>query len=70
MLLSTYVKARLALEDFKKDQRGVTAIEYAIIGVAVATIVGAAFATTGENTLGGALNSAMGTITSKIASAG
>ncbi|MDG3085996.1 Flp family type IVb pilin [Vibrio hannami] len=39
MLLSTYVKAKLALEKFKNDERGVTAIEYAVIGGAIAAVL-------------------------------
>ncbi len=66
MLLSTYVKAKIALEDFKKDQRGVTAIEYAMVGVAIATIVGTVFASTGDGTLGAALKTAIGNISTKI----
>lgn len=68
MLLSTYVKAKLALEDFKNDQRGVTAIEYAIIGVAIATIVGTVFSQNG--TLKTALDNALTSISNKITSAG
>lgn len=47
MFTSTYIKLQLALEQFKKDQRGVTSIEYAIIGVAIAAIVAAVFADDG-----------------------
>jgi len=60
MLTKLYVKATTALENFNKDERGVTAIEYALIGVAMATIVGAAFVSTGEIYTG--LESAMDTI--------
>ena len=34
-----YVKAQLRLEQFAHDQKGVTAIEYALIGVAMATLL-------------------------------
>jgi pilus assembly protein Flp/PilA len=70
MLLSTYVKAKLALEDFKKDQRGVTSIEYAIIGVAIAAIVSTVFANNTTTGLGKVLNDALTTIGDKISSAG
>lgn len=55
MFLSTYIKAKLLLEEFKKDERGVTAIEYAVLGVAVAAIVLIVFNGTGTGTLRGAL---------------
>ncbi|HIF9275000.1 MULTISPECIES: Flp family type IVb pilin [Bacteria] len=64
MLLNTYVK----LQNFFKDERGVTAIEYAIIGVAVSAIVLAVFA--GDaNSLKTALSGAVNTITTNITSA-
>lgn len=43
MLTKLFVNAQLALEKFKKDERGVTAIEYAIIAVAISGIVFAVF---------------------------
>ncbi|MBL0443867.1 Flp family type IVb pilin [Aeromonas veronii] len=64
MLTKVYVKTRLLLESFTKDQRGVTAIEYAIIGVAISAIVLAVFS--GDNGLKTALTTAIGNITSKI----
>ena len=69
MLTKLYVKSMLALEAFKNDQRGVTAIEYAIIGVAISAIVIAVFKGTGAGTLRGALEGAMSTISSQITSA-
>jgi pilus assembly protein Flp/PilA len=66
MLTKLYVKTTLALEAFKNDQRGVTAIEYAIIGVAVSAIIVAVFKTTGLKT---ALSGAMTTISSNITKA-
>ncbi|WP_261882024.1 Flp family type IVb pilin [Vibrio pelagius] len=55
MFLSTYIKAKLLLEEFKNDERGVTAIEYAVLGVAVAAVVIAVFNGTGSGTLDDAL---------------
>lgn len=55
MFLSTYIKAKLLLEEFARDERGVTAIEYAVLGVAVAAVIVAVFNGTGGNTLDGAL---------------
>ncbi|MDN3698532.1 Flp family type IVb pilin [Vibrio cortegadensis] len=62
MLTKLFVKSTLALEEFKKDQRGVTAIEYAIIGVAVSAIVLALF----NGNLKDALTNAMSSITQNI----
>ncbi|MDN3681433.1 Flp family type IVb pilin [Vibrio tapetis subsp. quintayensis] len=60
----TCLYVRAAISRFVKDERGVTAIEYAIIGVAIATTVAAVFADTGG--LKTALDKAMTTITSKL----
>ncbi|WP_417542978.1 Flp family type IVb pilin [Methylophaga thalassica] len=68
MLTNLYVKGRCAIESFLKDQRGVTAIEYAIIGVAISAIVLVVF--NGDNGLKSALQGAVGTITENIENAG
>lgn len=70
MLTKLYVKAACALE--AKKQRGVTAIEYAIIGVAISAVVLAVFSGTGDDDTGlkGALKGAMTTIQSNIEKAG
>ncbi|MCG3729741.1 Flp family type IVb pilin [Vibrio cincinnatiensis] len=67
MLTKLYVKSRLLLDSFAQDQRGVTAIEYAIIGVAVSAIVLAVFQS--DNGLKKALTDAVATITTNIGSA-
>ena len=67
MFTKAYVKTRLLLESFAKDQRGVTAIEYAIIGVAISAIVLAVF--NGDNGLKSALTTAIENITAKIGAA-
>ncbi|WP_217517750.1 Flp family type IVb pilin [Vibrio metschnikovii] len=64
MLTKLYVNTRLLLESFAKDQRGVTAIEYAIIGVAVSAIVLAVFSQDGG--LKDSLTGAVETITENI----
>lgn len=64
MLTKAYVKARLLVESFAQDQRGVTAIEYAIIGVAISAIVLAVFNDAGG--LKDALKGAIEKITSNI----
>ncbi|PKF81129.1 Flp family type IVb pilin [Vibrio sp. vnigr-6D03] len=62
MLTKLFVNAQLTLENFKKDERGVTAIEYAIIAVAMSGIV---FAVFGDDNAGlqKAMKAAMGKIT-------
>lgn len=67
MLTKFFVKYSLALENFKNDQRGVTAIEYAIIGVAISAIVLTVFQ--GDGGLEAALKGAMTTITGNIEAA-
>ena len=62
MFLSTYIKAKLLLDEFKNDERGVTAIEYAVLGVAVAAIVLAVFTATGTGSLGDALTTGVAKI--------
>lgn len=69
MLTKMYVNTRLALESFAKDKRGVTAIEYAIIGVAISAIVLAVFQGDGASSLKGALTNAISKITSNVNSA-
>lgn len=64
MLTKAYVKARLLVESFAQDQRGVTAIEYAIIGVAISAIILAVFTTDGS--LGTALKGAITKISENI----
>ena len=47
MFLSNFSKAKLILKDFAKDERGVTAIEYAVLAVAVVALVAAFFGSGG-----------------------
>ena len=71
MLMNLSCKLYSNIVAFAQDKRGVTAIEYAIIGVAVSTIVYTVFnGSDSETGLKGALNTAMKTITSNVASAG
>ena len=65
MLTKAFVAAKNAILSFKNDERGVTAIEYAIIGVAISAIVLAVF----NGDLGNALEGAMGTINNNITAA-
>ncbi|OOF01639.1 fimbrial protein [Salinivibrio sp. MA440] len=67
MLTEMYVNTRLALESFAKDKRGVTAIEYAIIGVAISAIVLAVFnGGDADSGLRGALENAITKITTNV----
>lgn len=63
MLTKAFVAAQSALNSFKNDERGVTAIEYAIIGVAVSAIVLAVFNSDLKNALDGAISSISSNIT-------
>ncbi|MGF1907376.1 MULTISPECIES: Flp family type IVb pilin [Aliivibrio] len=65
MLTKFVVRSQMAFENFKNDQRGVTAIEYAIIGVSISAIILVMF----NGTLQAALVGAMDTIGANITSA-
>ncbi|MEZ8057323.1 Flp family type IVb pilin [Vibrio splendidus] len=47
MITKLYVKTSMFLSQFKNDERGVTAIEYGLIAVAMAVLVTAAVGPTG-----------------------
>ncbi|WPC76473.1 Flp family type IVb pilin [Vibrio porteresiae] len=66
MLNTLTTKMYANVVSFLKDQRGVTAIEYAIIGVAMSAIVLAVF----NSGLSDSLNSAITAISSNITTAG
>lgn len=68
MFTGLYVKAKLHAENLINDRRGVTAIEYAIIGVAVSAIILAVFVTDAGG-LKSALTGAVSTISSNITAA-
>ncbi|MGF1752329.1 Flp family type IVb pilin [Vibrio makurazakiensis] len=65
MFTNLFVKTQLFIESFKSDQRGVTAIEYAILGVCMSAIVLAVF---GDG-LTAALQSAVDAISQNITDA-
>ncbi|SON51893.1 Flp family type IVb pilin [Vibrio tapetis] len=54
------------LKSFLKDQSGVTAIEYAVIGVAMASVLGVALGTDNESGLRSAIDRAFIKITNQI----
>ena len=47
LVLKAYVNYKLRLDNLAKDERGVTAIEYAIIGVSIAAICAYVFGVDG-----------------------
>lgn len=65
MFTNLFVKTQLFIESFKSDERGVTAIEYAILGVCMSAIVLAVF----NDALYDALNLAVSTISENITKA-
>ncbi|CAM4401234.1 Flp family type IVb pilin [Vibrio agarivorans] len=67
MLTKMFVNAQVALQNLKNDERGVTAIEYAIIGVAISGIVLFVFGQ--KNGLSQSLLDAVSTISGNIDSA-
>ena len=67
MLNKVIFKTLAAIESFKNDQRGVTAIEYAVIAVAVSAMMLVIFG--GDNGVKGALTDAMNTVSSNIGKA-
>ncbi len=55
MLTKLFVKASVAAQSYKKDEAGVTAIEYGLIAAAIAGVVAVAFGT-GDSGISGALS--------------
>ena len=47
MITKLYVKTSMFISQFKNDERGVTAIEYGLIGVAMAVLLAAALDSNG-----------------------
>ena len=63
MITKLYVKTTMFLSQFKSDERGVTAIEYGLIGVAMAVLLAAAL--NGDGFIG-KLSEAFGKISTEI----
>ena len=61
MFTEVYVKTKLALESYKNDERGVTAIEYGLIAAGIAVLIMASV-----STIGGELQEAFGKIATKL----
>ncbi|MDO5053928.1 MAG: Flp family type IVb pilin [Pasteurella oralis] len=66
-LTQAYITVTESIRNFKKDERGVTAIEYGLIAVAVAVLIVAAFY--GEGGLVKSLQTKFSNLTSTVASA-
>ncbi|MCW8344694.1 Flp family type IVb pilin [Vibrio sp. ZSDZ65] len=66
MLTTLYVKAASFMTSFKNDERGVTAIEYGLIAVAMAAVLGIVFGT-GGGTVGAALQAVFDKIIAELA---
>lgn len=60
-----FTKLLVQMRNFIEDRKGVTAIEYAIVAVAIAGIVAVAFGD-GDGSLGAAFTTAMGTISTAV----
>lgn len=67
MITKLYVKTSMFLSQFKNDERGVTAIEYGLIAVAMAVLVTTAVSGTGFI---GELEEAFGEVATAINNAG
>lgn len=61
MFTEFYVKTKLALESYKNDERGVTAIEYGLIAAGIAVLIIAGVTTIGEQ-----LETAFGKVASAL----
>jgi len=66
MFTQMYIKTSTFLATYKNDESGVTAIEYGLIGVAMATLLGVVFSSTATGSLLGTLTSAFAGITTAI----
>lgn len=49
MITKLFVQAQQALENYKNDQQGVTAIEYGLIAAGIAVVIATAVATVGTD---------------------
>ncbi|MFA0085538.1 Flp family type IVb pilin [Vibrio sp. 10N.261.51.F12] len=67
MMTELYVKATMFLNGLKEDNRGVTAIEYGLIAVAMAVLLAAVL--TGTDGFLSELDSAFDTVTDNISDA-
>jgi len=61
MLTKLYVNAKLALENYKNDERGVTAIEYGLIAAGISIVIASLV-----GDIGGALKTIFGQIATAL----
>ncbi|MCL9774877.1 Flp family type IVb pilin [Vibrio methylphosphonaticus] len=67
MFTQLYVKASTLMTEFKNDERGVTAIEYGLIAVAMAAVLGVVFGGgVGGGDIGKALKAVFDSITTAL----
>lgn len=67
LIIKCYVMTRLRIAEFGKDSRGVTAIEYALIAVAMASLLAVVLGNQNSGFLG-ALKTTFNTIAQSISS--
>ncbi|MBV7299172.1 Flp family type IVb pilin [Enterovibrio paralichthyis] len=65
MLTKLFVKASVAAQSYKKNEAGVTAIEYGLIAAAIAGVVAVAFGS-GDTGIVGALKAAFDKIATQL----
>ncbi|MGF1712652.1 Flp family type IVb pilin [Vibrio kagoshimensis] len=65
MFTTLFVKTKVALENYKNDEQGVTAIEYGLIAAAIAGVVALAFGNA-DSGIAGALSDVFNTIISSL----
>ena len=68
-MLKVYVKATDLIDRLRNDKAGVVSFEYIIVAALVIAAVGAAFASTGTNTIGGALTAGLTKLSASLTTA-
>ena len=68
-MLKYYVKTTEALKRLRTDEDGVVSFEYIIVAFCIVAAVAAVFGTSTTTGIGGALNTALGNVLSKFATA-
>ncbi|MGF1724404.1 Flp family type IVb pilin [Photobacterium nomapromontoriensis] len=68
MITKLYTKTHAFMTSYKNDEQGVTAIEYGLIGVAMAVLLGVVLSS-GDNTMLGELQDAFDGISSALSTA-
>ena len=68
-MLKYYIKTTEALKRLRTDRDGVVSFEYIIVAFCIVGAVAAVFGTSTATGVGGALNTALGTVLSNFAAA-